>query len=134
MNKNKEIIDMDFSQFDPNPRRIAEQLAEESLVSVGVLADELRQYVEGLKSRSADAEFVDYDIARRVAALCRKLLAALPDEPDERQHRLTQLAINYFVLADDAQTDDHSFGGFEDDLEVVTAVINELGLGRLLEN
>lgn len=125
---------MDFSRFDPNTRRIAEQLAEESLVSVGVLADELRQYVDGLTAKSADAEFVDYDIARRVAALCRKLLAALPDEPDERQHRLTQLAINYFVLAEDAQDDEYSLAGFEDDLEVVTAVIDELGLGHLLEN
>ena len=73
---------MDFSRFDPNTRRIAEQLAEEPLVSVTVLADELRQYVDGLQMKSADAEFVDYDVARRIAGLCAKLLDALPEKPD----------------------------------------------------
>jgi hypothetical protein len=33
-------IDMQFSQFEPNTRRIAEQLAGEALVSVQVLSDE----------------------------------------------------------------------------------------------
>ena len=126
-------IDMDFSQLDPKTRRVAEQVAGEALVSISVLADELRQYIKELDSHHANAEFVDYDVAKRIGSLCWRLLAALPDEPDERQHRLTQLAINYFVLAEDAQDDNYSLAGFEDDLEVVTAVINELGLSHLLE-
>jgi len=124
---------MQFSQFEPNTRRIAEQLAGEALVSVQVLSDELQQYVEELDVHSSNAGFFDHDVARRIAALCWKLLDALPAEPDERQHRLTQLAINYFVLAEDAQDDNHSLAGFEDDLQVVTAVIHELGLRHLLE-
>ena len=126
--------DMDFSRFEPNTRRIAEQLAGEALVSIPVLADELTQYVEEIDSHHRNAEFVDYDIAKRIADLCWKLLDALPDEPSERQHRLTQLAINYFVLAEDAQDDNYSLAGFEDDLEVVTAVVSELGLAHLLES
>ena len=122
-----------MSQLDRRTRRIAEQLAGEALVSVKVLSDELQQYVDQLDTHSSNADFVDYDVARRIAALCWKLLDALPAEPDERQHRLTQLAINYFVLAEDARDDNHSMAGFEDDLQVVTAVINELGLGHLLE-
>ena len=124
---------MQLSQFEPKTRRIAEQLAEEALVSVNVLSDELQEYVEKLDTHSSNTEFYEYDLAKRVAALCWGLLDALPDEPDERQHRLTQLAINYFVLAEDAQDDNHSMAGFEDDLEVVTAVIHELGLGHLLD-
>jgi len=42
--------------------------------------------------------------------------------------------VNYFVLAEDAQDDNHSIAGFEDDLEVVTAVIRELGCDHLLED
>jgi hypothetical protein len=126
-------IDMQFAQLDPNTRRIAEQLAGEALVSVQVLSDELQQYVEELDAHSSNSGFFDHDVARRIAALCWKLLDALPAEPDERQHRLTQLAINYFVLAEDAQDDNHSLAGFEDDLQVVTAVIHELGLSQLLE-
>ena len=126
-------IDIQFSQFDPTTRRIAEQLAGEALVSVQVLSDELQEYVEEIDSHSSNTEFFDYDVAKRIATLCWKLLAALPAEPDERQHGLTQLAINYFVLAEDAHDDNHSLAGFEDDLQVVTAVIHELGLGHLLE-
>ncbi len=124
---------MQFPQFEPKTRRIAEQIAREALVSVQVLSDELQQYIEELEAHSSHAEFIDHDVARRIAALCWKLLDALPAEPDERQHRLTQLAINYFVLAEDAQDDNHSLAGFEDDLQVVTAVIHELGLSHLLE-
>lgn len=124
---------MDFSKFDPKIGRIVEQLAGETLVPAQVLADELRQYVDELNTHSSNTGFFDDETAKRTASLCWKLLAALPDGPDERQHRLTQLAINYFVLAEDAQDDNHSMAGFEDDLEVVTAVIDELGLGHLLE-
>ena len=124
---------MQFPQLEPNTRRIAEQLSREALVSVQVLSDELQQYVEEIDAHSSKAEFFDHEVARRIAALCWKLLDALPAEPDERQHRLTQLAINYFVLAEDAQDDNHSLAGFEDDLQVVTAVIHELGLSHLME-
>ena len=127
-------IDMQFPQLGPNTRRVAEQLAGEALVSVQVLSDELQQYVEQLEHHSSNAGFFDHDTAGRIAALCWKLLDALPAEPDERQHRLTQLAINYFVLAEDAHDDNYSLAGFEDDLQVVTAVIHELGLSHLLED
>jgi uncharacterized membrane protein YkvA (DUF1232 family) len=126
-------IDIQLPQLDPKTRRIAEQIAREALVSAQVLSDELQQYVEELDTHSASDEFFDRDVAKRIAALCWKLLDALPAEADERQHRLTQLAINYFVLAEDAQDDNHSMAGFEDDLQVVTVVIHELGLSHLLE-
>jgi len=125
-------IDIQFPQLDAKTRRIAEQLAREALVSTQVLSDELQQYVEELDGHSSSDEFFDRDVAKRITALCWKLLDALPEEPDERQHRLTQLAINYFVLAEDAQDDNYSMAGFEDDLQVVIAVIHELDLGHLL--
>ena len=124
---------MDFSQFEPTTRRIAEQLFEESLVPVSVLSDELQQYVQSLRSGTASEEFGDEGLAKTLITHCWKLLGALPENPDERQHRLTQLAINYFVLAEDAHDDKHSLAGLDDDLAVVEAVIKELGLTELLE-
>jgi uncharacterized membrane protein YkvA (DUF1232 family) len=124
---------MRFSELDPKILSIVEQLNQEALVSVKVLSDELQQYVEELDAQSPHTEFFDDKTAKRIASLCWKLLDALPAEPDERQHRLTQLAVNYFVLAEDAQDDNHSLAGFDDDLQVVVATIQELGLDELLE-
>ena len=125
---------MQYSQFDAPTRRIVEQLNEESLVPVAVLSDELQEYVEELDAHPSHAGgLIDNKVANRIASLCWKLLDALPDEPDERQHRLTQLAINYFVLAEDGHDDNHSLMGFDDDLQVVVAVIKELELHDLLE-
>jgi len=124
---------MDFTQFDESTKRIAEQLAGEALVSKSVLADELRQYIRHLDDYNANSEFVDYGVAKRIGGMCWKLLRALPDDADERQHRLTQLAINYFVLAEDAHDDNYSLEGFEDDLAVVTAVVRELGMEEILK-
>lgn len=125
---------MDFSQFEPTTRRIAEQLFEETLVPVPVLSDELEQYVESLTAHAANAEFVDDGIAEKITALCWKLIGAMPEQPDERQHRLTQLAVNYFVLAEDGHDDQHSMIGFDDDLEVVSAVVRELGMDAWLDD
>lgn len=125
---------MDFSQFEPTTRRIAEQLFEETLVPVPVLSDELEQYVESLTAHAANAEFVDDGIAEKITTLCWKLIGAMPEQPDERQHRLTQLAVNYFVLAEDGHDDQHSMIGFDDDLEVVSAVVRELGMDAWLDD
>ncbi len=119
-----------LSQLSPDVRRILDQLEGEALVPLKILATELNEYTNELKSQAENGELFDLEGARRTATLCHKLLASLPEEPDERQHRLTQLAINYFVLAEDAQEDDSSL---DDDLQVVTAVIEELGLNHLLE-
>ena len=126
-------IDTLIDRFDGDIRRILEQLAGEALVSAEILADELDEYLEDFSSSSLHMEFVDREKAERCTALCRGLLNALDDGATERQHRLTQLAINYYVLAEDAADDKHSLAGFDDDLQVVEAVVEELGLNRLLE-
>jgi uncharacterized membrane protein YkvA (DUF1232 family) len=121
------------ADFDPTIQRIVDQLAAEPLVSVSVLRDELEQYADEQQTHTSNAERFGDGIEERLVALCRKLLNALPDQPSERQHRLTQIAINYFVLAEDANDDNHSLIGLDDDLQVVTAAIKELGLEQLLE-
>lgn len=100
---------------------------------LNVLAHELEEYVGDLAHQADKSEFFDLDTAQRTAQLCRDLLTALPPEPDEHQHRLTQLAISYFVLAEDAEDDNYSLIGFDDDLQVVMAVIGELGLDDLIK-
>ena len=98
-----------------------------------VLAGELADYTDGLDNQARRAEFFDLDTAKQAATLCLKLLAALPAHPSQEQHRLTQLAINYFIVEEDAENDNESLIGFDDDLQVVVAVIEELGFNHLLE-
>ena len=96
-----------------------------------MLADELETYARSLRSH-ANAEFFDMDTAKQVVNLCRRLLKALPEEPTEKQHRLTQLAIAYLVLEEDIEDDNESMVGFDDDMQVAIAVTRELGLQNLL--
>ena len=124
---------MPFSSLSSEIRRILEQLSREDLVSPQVLMDELETYIEHIGA-SSHTEFFDLETSQRVAQLCRQLLEALPDYPEEKQHRLTQLAINYFILAEDAEDDNLSLIGFDDDLQVIVAVIEELGFNHLLED
>ena len=112
-------------------QRIIEQLSQEVLISPRVLADELETYVQGIRN-TTHSEFFDLQTANRVTVLCRRLLDALPADTSERQHRLTQLAIRYFVLEEDAEDDNDSLIGFDDDLQVAITVIEELGLHDLL--
>jgi uncharacterized membrane protein YkvA (DUF1232 family) len=126
-------ITLIFPQLSSEIRRILNGLQAEALVPVTVLSSELEQYASQLDQQAKESEFFDLDTATRTAHLCRKLLAALPQVPDEHQHRLTQLAVNYFVLEEDAEDDSESLIGFDDDLQVVVAVIEELGLNHLLK-
>lgn len=123
-------ISTGISKLSADTRRIVDQLQDEALVPPRILAGELSEYTNELQLQAQREELFDHETAKKVATLCHRLLAALPESPSERQHRLTQLAINYFVLAEDAQEDDYSM---DDDLQVVTAVIEELGLNHLLE-
>ena len=97
------------------------------------MSSELERYASQLKYQAQKSEFFDLDTAEQAATLCRKLLEALPAGLSQEQHRLTQLAINYFVLEEDAEDDNYSLIGFDDDLQVVVAVIEELGFNHLLE-
>jgi hypothetical protein len=111
-------------------QRIVEQLTQGKLIPPRVLSDKLETYVQGIRNNT-HSEFFDLQTANRVTVLCRGLLNALPADPSERQHRLTQLAIHYFVLEEDAEDDNDSLIGFDDDLQVAIAVIEELGLHDL---
>ena len=122
---------MRLSNLGQEIQRIIEQLSQEELISPRLLADELETYVQDIRNTSR-SEFFDLQTANRVVELCRSLLEALPADPSERQHRLTQLAIRYFVLEEDAEDDNDSLIGFDDDLQVAIAVIEELGLHDLL--
>ena len=123
---------MSLPNLGQDIQRIVEQLSQEELISPRILADELEKYGHDI-CNATHPEFFDLQTANRVTVLCRRLLAALPVDPSEKQHRLTQLAISYFLLEEDAEDDNESLVGFDDDLLVVISVIEALGLHDLLK-
>ena len=130
-NKEYRTINIYLPNLGQDIQRIVEQLSQEELIPPRVLADELETYIQDM-SNTTHSEFFDLQTAKRVAVLCGHLLDALPTNPSERQHHLTQLAIHYFVLEEDAEDDNDSLIGFDDDLLVAITVIEELGLHDLL--
>ena len=121
---------MPFSHLDQDIRRILDTLIDDALVPRDTLAAELEQYARALYVRAEFEEHFDTRTALATIDLCRSLVKALPPDPPERQHRLTQAAIRYFVLEDDADSDAESMIGFDDDLMVATAVVDALGLSK----
>ena len=128
------VISRRLSQLSPEIRHIIDRLRGEDLIPFNVLTTKLASYTNKLEEQAQHTEFFDLDTANRTAELCHKLLSALPAEPDSAQLRLAQLAIDYFVLAEDAEDDNDSLIGFDDDLQVVAAVIEELGYNHLLKD
>jgi hypothetical protein len=91
------------------------------------LAQEVDQYLESLRFRSEELEFLDLITAERVALHCHAILGVLASEPTGPRHEAAQAAILYFALDDDGEPDS-SVVGFDDDLAVVLATAEVLGI------
>ncbi|MEL7448246.1 MAG: hypothetical protein AAFN78_03505 [Pseudomonadota bacterium] len=119
---------MPFSHLHKDIQQILDTLSDDALVPRETLGEELERYVRALYVRAEFEEHFDTRTALATIDVCRSLVKALPPEPSERQHRLTQAAIRYFVLQEDADSDTESMIGFDDDLMVARAVADALGL------
>jgi len=71
-------------------------------------------------------EFLDIELADRVAEQVRRLLAAYADYGAEEQ-RLIIGAARYFAAANDEESDIHSIFGMEDDVRILNYVLAQIG-------
>ena len=72
------------------------------------------------------------NLAEYIGRACFALLDSLgPDTPEESR-RLTQLACRYFVETEDGEGDLGSVFGFDDDAEVLNAVVLKLDRPELV--
>ncbi len=116
--------------FPTETRPLVAQILAEPPRSLTALAREVADYRVTVAAARRSSEFVDVELARRIADACDKLLEALPPAPSERQLRLARIAVRYFVLEDDAEGDLTSVAGFDDDADVLNVVLQELGFER----
>lgn len=113
----------------PGPIRQAfEPLLDEPGATVAELRESVSDYLDRLDEAASRVPSADPAAGREVGEQCLDLLDAADEEGEgEEPHELVQAAIRYFTMANDAASD-LSAGGFEDDLEVLTAVREELGI------
>lgn len=109
-------------------RPVVARLLEEAPAPVARLRADLDAFDELLGD--AASTMADVDTATRLILGCQALLDRL-DTSDPRACRLAHAAVRYVVLVDDGDGDLESPFGFDDDVEVFNAVVEELGLSDL---
>jgi uncharacterized membrane protein YkvA (DUF1232 family) len=120
--------------------RVRGTLSDESReVFVGLLAEpmadpdelgrDIANYLERIRKEERENEFIDVGLAEKVARACRELLTRW-DSFSSEERKLAQAAANYFVLQQDGDDDLECVLGFEDDAQVVNAVMDALGLSE----
>ncbi len=108
-------------------RPLVGKLMREHLVPPDELRRELKSHEQQVDRAAAGRGDLDVHLAECIGRSCVVLLDALrPDTPEESR-RLVQLACRYLVETEDEKGDLGSVFGFDDDAEVLNAVVMKLG-------
>ena len=110
---------------------VADLLAEPSIGHDDLL-DAVADYLDEISLAAARDGFVDAKLGETVAEVCLELLADLGSGTSDKDNRLVQVAVRYFVVEDDADGDLTSVVGFDDDARVLNAILRLLGREELL--
>jgi len=89
------------------------------------LADAVRSHAKAFDDLAKRNEFLDPQEARSVAATCLALIEKLQPSTPALPRKLTALAVRYFVLEADADSD-FDIAGLDDDIAVVQAIASYL--------
>ena len=108
-----------FSKLGTDYQPIIKNLVAEKLTSIDELEMEVCNYMSELENIESQTEFLDVATALGIAYDCLELIELVSKHYSERRHLALQVAIRYFVLEDDVESDASSIIGFDDDAEVV---------------
>ena len=108
-------------------------LCEEEPRPVAALAEEVRAYLAHVtRSAGRGATLIDLESAEELARASLALLGAMGAATPAEERRLVQAAVRYFVIEEDALGDLGSITGFDEDIEVMNAVLRHLRRTDLL--
>lgn len=96
------------------------------------LADQVKGYLRLIQAEGRDKEWINVTLVESLATSLIGLLKTLKRGGPEFQHHAVQTACLYFVTEEDGEEDMESEEGFDDDVEVMNAVANALGLEELV--
>lgn len=116
-----------LSAVDPQARAAFGRLLGQPLVGEEGLERNVVQYLDVVHHLAQTRPFIGVAQAEALARTSQALLRSVaPDTPD-RDRRLIQAAVRYFLTADDAVDDLSSQDGFDDDVQVMNVVVQALG-------
>lgn len=113
------------------PERVAAivgRLFREAAVSPPELRRMVSDYLVSVEARARELDFLDLPRANHIATICHRLIDTLNGPVEKDHERLVHVAVRYFVIDDDAESDTESLIGFDDDCLVAEVVARELGL------
>lgn len=97
------------------------------------LEESLVEYPERLKQQSRHNEFLDKDLAQSLFETCQALLAYCRQNTQDPCVPYCLAAIDYFLTVEDAQSDQASLDGYEDDEQVLTQIIDHFSLAEKIK-
>jgi len=111
-------------------REVFGELLREELRGGDELRGELGDYVDRVGEKKERYEFLDDKLAEEIAERYRELLAGWAGFGAEEQ-RAIQAGVLYFTEPSDADDDFGSIIGFDDDRDVLNAVVAHMGREEL---
>lgn len=107
-------------------RRLWGELQEEPLKDADALRADVLDYAKVIRERASEREFCDTSTAGKLVEVALDLLDLMAAMSHE-ERRWCQAAIRYFVIEQDGEEDFSSVTGFDDDAEVMNAVLRRIG-------
>ncbi|MEQ1507340.1 MAG: hypothetical protein ABMB14_34245 [Myxococcota bacterium] len=111
-------------------RRVVRELLDQPLADPAIVRAELAAAADAIRDHGVDDDApgpADLGLGRSIARRCAELLDRW-DQCAPRDQKRIQAAVRYFADRDDANDDQRSAFGFDDDLEVINAVSRAIGL------
>lgn len=112
--------------FPPEATETFAALCEEPLADFNALKAACLERVRAFEAAAECNEFVSVADARRVAALCVRLIDGLGEAASDFSRRLVWATARYFIRSHDADYD-FDIAGLDDDIAVANAVACYLG-------
>lgn len=135
LNAHLEVNGFLHPDFDGLPQLIRTallDLSEEPALPLAGLSRQVRAYRTHLAAVGPRLPAVNVALAEVLAEACLALLEELHEDLPESERRVAQIAVRYFVEADDGDEDLTSPSGLEDDRLVFNAAASALGCPHLI--
>lgn len=96
------------------------------------LNEQLKKFDENLIEAAKSNEFIDLSLATDLQIKCKTILSLVDKSQEKERNAYLLAAVAYFLRADDASNDFQTVGGFEDDNEVIDAVLKKYNLTQII--